>query len=177
MNILDEGKFEGRLRIKVFKIIDGVKTLINEFDNHNLITLSGFELITFLLVGAPGSNKITKVGVGDGTNTPHEDDVGLSNAYIRAINSYTYPKDNVVEFRIAFDSCDANGLLISEFGLFSEGLQLFSRKLLTEEGLPAIPKDSDIIIEGYWSIQIFECKVWSFASAAEIKYITTSDIT
>ena len=173
MNFLDDGILRGQLNIKVYKIIDGIKTLIDGFEDDNLITISVLQLITYLLVGHPGNNKVTKVGVGDGTTEPARGDTGLSNAFIKSVNSYTFPSENSVKYKFAFNSGDGNGLLVSEFGLFSTDEVIFSRKLRT----PAIPKDSDIIIEGDWTVQVFQCKEWLFTSTSEIKFITQSDLT
>ena len=70
------------------------------------------------------------------------------------------------------DTGDANGLNISEFGLFSGDDVLFSRRLQ----IPTIPKESDIIIEGVWSVSIFQCKEWEFSASTEIKHIINSEI-
>lgn len=172
MKFSDDGILRGTLNVRVYKIIDGIKNLIDGFEDDNLITISGLELIAFLLVGHPGNNKITKVGVGDGTSEPGRPDTGLTNAFIKSINSYSFPSENSVKYRFAFNSGDGNGLLVSEFGLFSGDEQMFSRKLR----IPAIPKNSDIIIEGDWTVQVFQCKEWLFSSTSEIKFITQSDI-
>lgn len=172
MRFIDDGILSGRLKIRVFQIINGMKILINEFDDHNLITISGLQLIALLLVGAPGNNKITKVGAGDDDTIPHRADTGLQNAYIKTLDSYSFPDYNVVQYNFSFDSGDANALTIKEFGLYSQDEQLFSRKLQ----IPGIPKSADIIIEGEWTISVFECKEYKFASLAEIKFITGSEI-
>lgn len=172
MKLLDDGILRGSLNVRVYKIVDGMKNLIDEFEEDNLITITGLQLITFLLVGHPGNNKITKVGVGDGTSEPSRPDTGLSNAYIKTINSYSFPSENSVKYQFAFNSGDGNGLLVSEFGLFSGDEVLFSRKLRS----PAIPKSAEILIEGNWSITVFQCKEWLFSSSAEINNIITLPI-
>jgi hypothetical protein len=173
MKLFDQATLDGNLRLKVYRVIDGEKILINIYNDSNLITLSGLQLITFLLVGYTGNNRITKVGVGEGTDPTHKSDIGLTNGFIKDIDSYSYIKNNVISYTISMDTGDANGLFISEFGLFSGDEVLFSRRLQ----IPVIPKESDIIIEGEWSVSIFQCKVWEFASSTEIKHIIDSDLT
>lgn len=172
MRARDDASLRGRLRINVFKLINGQKVWADSFDDHNLITLSGKQLITFLLAGEPGNHKITKIGVGEDGTDPQNSDVSLLNAYVKLIDSYNFLADNIVQFNFSMDTGDANGLQIAEFGLFSDDGQLFARKIR----LPAIPKDSDIIIEGDWTIWIFECKENDFVVAPNINFITNSTI-
>jgi photosystem II stability/assembly factor-like uncharacterized protein len=172
MKIFDRASLEGRLYIRVYRIVYGVKIPIGEYLDSNLITLSGLELITLLLTGEPGNNKIVKVGVGDGTAMTHKADTGLTNAYIKDIDYYTFDAPNVINYKISMDTGDGNGLNISEFGLFSGDEQLFSRKIQ----IPVIPKDSDIIIEGNWVVSIFQCKENNFVFAPQIRHIITSEI-
>jgi hypothetical protein len=168
----DTASLSGRLTLQVFRMIHGEKILIACYDSDNLITISGLQLVTFLLSGEPGNNKVTKVGVGDGTDPTHKSDVGLSNAYIKDIDYYTFNAENIINYKISMDTGDGNGLNISEFGLFSGDEQLFARRIQT----PVIPKDSDIIIEGNWTVSIFQCKTWDFAFYPQIRHIITSKI-
>jgi hypothetical protein len=168
----DIASLSGRLTLQVFRMIDGLKILIACYDSNNLITISGLQLVTYLLSGEPGNNKVTKVGVGDGTDPTHKSDVGLSNAYIKDIDYYTFDAENIINYKISMDTGDGNGLNISEFGLFSGDEQLFARRIQT----PVIPKDSDIIIEGNWTVSIFQCKEWDFAFHPQIRHIVTSKI-
>jgi hypothetical protein len=171
-NDRDTASLSGRLTLQVFRIIDGLKILIACYDSDNLITISGLQLVTFLLSGEPGNNKVTKVGVGDGSWPTHKSDVGLSNAYIKDIDYYTFDAENVINYKISMDTGDGNGLDISEFGLYSGDEQLFARRIQT----PVIPKDSDIIIEGNWTVSIFQCKEFKFAFYPQIRHIITSEI-
>jgi len=162
----------GRLRINVYRIIEGRKIPIDRFNDHNLIVSSGYQLITFLLAGEPGNHKITKIAVGEDGTAPDASDTDLTNKFTKPIDSYNFLADNIVQFNISIDTGEANGLQIAEFGLFSEDEQLFARKIR----LPAIPKDSDIIIEGDWTIWVFECKMNDFAVYPNIVHITNSTI-
>jgi hypothetical protein len=167
----DQAKLHGALHLWVYRVDpDGNKRLLEEYSGDNLIVTSGLKMITFLLAGyvtPPNTiNKIAKVGVGTGTTTPHASDTSLTNQYTKAVDSYRFTADNVVEFTISMDTGDANGMQISEFGLFSGNDILFSRRLQS----PVIPKAADIIIEGKWTVSIFQCKEWKFKSVPEIRY-------
>jgi hypothetical protein len=174
MKHFDQATLDGNLKLKVYKLdpVHG-KTLINTFNDSNLITISGLKLITYLLAGEIGNNKVTKIGVGDGDVYPHASDTGLTNAYITDITSYSYLKNNIIQYKILIGTGVGNGLNISEFGLFSGDEVLFARRLQS----PSIPKQNDIIIEGVWSVSIFQCKVWRIAASTEIKTIINSDLT
>lgn len=173
MKFQDDGYLRGRLRIGVFKIVEGRKIRVDGFNDDNLIVMSGKQLMTFLLAGEPGNHTITKFGVGENTTEPAEGDVApLLNQFDKDLDSYQFLADNIVQFTLSVDTGEANGLDIAEFGLLSTDGQLFARKLR----LPPIPKDSDIIIEGDWTIWVFECKKVDFASYPNIVHITNSTI-
>jgi hypothetical protein len=164
----DQATFDGNLKLKVYRIDPQYgKILIATYEDSNLITISGLRTIAYLLAGENGRNTITKVGVGNGTSPTHASDVGLTNATIKDIDSYSYLRNNVVEYKISMDTGDGNGMDISEFGLYSGDEVLFARRLQS----PSIPKEPDIIIEGVWSVSIFQCKEWEFAATTSIKFI------
>ena len=173
MKFLEQAKPSGRLQLKVFQVGGGVRTLIAEYDDDNLIMTSGLELIALLLTGSAGNNKISKIGAGTGVIPPNKADTGLTGTYSKALDGYTFTSENTVCFRFSLDSGDANGMLITEWGLFSGDDVIFSRKL---QSTP-IPKASDIIIEGLWSVTSFQCKEYHFTSVPEVNYSIDSDIT
>jgi hypothetical protein len=173
MKFSDDGHLRGRLRIGVYKIVEGRKIRIDGFADDNLIVMSGKQLMCFLLADAPGNNAITQIAVGENTTEPEAGDVTpLLNQFVKPLDSYSFLADNIVQFVLSIDTGEANGLDIAEFGLLSTDGQLFARKLR----LPPIPKDSDIIIEGDWTIWVFECKTVNFASYPNIVHITNSTI-
>lgn len=162
---------KGRLKLNVFKHVDGNKILIDSFEDDNLIVLSGKQLLTFLLAGESGSHRITKVGVGENPSSPYWSDTGLTNAFIKNVSGYTLLEPTVVQWNFSILPGDANGLTISEFGLFSTGGQLFARKVR----LPVIPKDDSVSLDGDWTIWLVECKKMNFASMPTIAWDLTCD--
>jgi hypothetical protein len=159
---------KGRLKLDIFK--NNVK--IGGFEDSNLVTLSGKQLIAFLMTGEPGENVITKVGIGDGTSYPVTTDVGLSNIFIKAVAGHTLLEQSVVQWHFTIDDEEANGMNISEFGLFSQDERLFARKIR----VPSIPKDDSIRLAGYWTIWLRECKKTTFSSSAYIDFNITDPI-
>jgi hypothetical protein len=107
----------------------------------------GREKLCFLLGNAAGFNWVNLVGVGENNTTPTVADTGLTNPYIKSIDSVEYPDPTSVKFIFEFDSGDANGLTIGEFGLIHADNTLFARKVRD-----FIEKRVDIIIQGDWII-------------------------
>jgi hypothetical protein len=164
---------KGNLELDIFKTVDGKKIKIGSFEDSNKITLSGKQVMAYLMAGEPGNHKVSKFGVGDGTAFPDDYDVGLSNAYIRHITGYNFLDPTIVQWQIALDAGEANGLsTISEFGLYSEEEQLFARKIRT----PGVPNDSSISLSGYWTVWLMECKRTTFFSYAVFHFNISSPI-
>lgn len=159
---------KGRLKLDIHQ--NGKR--IGGFDDHNLITMSGKQLIAFLLTGEPGNNIVTKIGIGDNNSLPVVSDTGLSNVYIKPVTGHTLLEPTVIQWHFSIDVDEANGMNISEFGLFSEGEQLFSRKIRST----AIPKDDSITLFGYWTIWLLECKKLTFSVHPEIDFNINDDV-
>ncbi len=95
----------------------------------------------------PPDDVIIKVGVGEGDAEPEPTDTGLTNEFIKPVSNI----DSDTPFEIVFDftiqSGDANGLVITEFGLFTGAEVLMARRTR-----PPLTKTSDIVIDGTWTI-------------------------
>lgn len=117
-------------------------------EDHNMI-VNAAKIAMALLVSDPTSDSkvITTFGVGTGTNTPIPTDENLTNVYRNALVSHEYPEPGVVKFLWSLAYGEANGMAISEFGLFCEDGTLFARK-----SRAAINKDEDLAFDGEWSI-------------------------
>lgn len=156
----------GRLKLNVFKHINGDKILIDEFEDNNLIVLSGKQILTFLLAGEPGNHRITKCGVGENPITPYFDDTGLTNPFIKNVDGYTLLEPTVVQWNFSIAPSEAVGLNIAEYGLFSTDGQIFARKVR----VPVIPKDNSISFSGDWTVWLVECKKINFSSYPTISW-------
>ena len=90
-----------KLQLDIFRTVDGEKVKIGNIDDSNLILMSGKQVMAFLLSGEPGNHRISKFGVGEGTDFPTTSDAGLTNAYIRYLTAYRFLEDTVVQWDIA----------------------------------------------------------------------------
>lgn len=119
------------------------------YEDLNLVVDTGKSSVARLLAQANTlpQNRVTKIGFGDGSNSPDPNDTGLTNEYVKALDGFSYPDPQSVSFSWSLDFSEANGLDITEFGLFTEDDVLFSRK--TRD---VIKKLVDIRLEGTWTI-------------------------
>jgi hypothetical protein len=127
---------------------DGGKTLLQEYEEHNLIVNGGREQVAHLIAGDYNGRRVTRVGFGTSNATALPTDTSLTNPYTRAIKSFTFPDFNRVQFNWDLPVNEANGMAISEFGLFCEDGTLFSHKIRVSP----LNKEDDISFEGQWVI-------------------------
>jgi hypothetical protein len=165
-------KINGRLQLDIFKTVDGKKIKIGGFDDTNLITLSGKQVMAYLMAGEPGTHKVSKFGIGTGDSFPDDYDVGLTNAFINNTTGYYFLEPTVVQWYFSVPAHEGTGLVVTEFGLFSEAEQLFARKIRT----PGITKDSSISFSGAWTIWLAECKRTTFLSYVVFDWNLVSQI-
>lgn len=121
--------------------------VVDSYDNHNLIVTSGRQRMAELLTGITNSC-ITHIGVGTGTAAAEISDTGLQNQVLVPINS-TFAENKVARFNFMIDTETANGMQITEFGLFAGDGTMFSHRVRNG----AIAKENDVEIEGYWEIR------------------------
>lgn len=120
-----------------------------EHDNHpNIIVDLAKEEQARLLGGDTTNRSITKIGVGIGTGAAAPGNTSLTSAFTRVITGVTYPTAGQVRFAFTIGSGEANGLAITEFGLFTAGDVLFARRVRAG----AINKASDLTLTGTWTI-------------------------
>ena len=122
---------------------------IQRMSDDNLIVLTGIINVAKLLGGETSGKSINKVGFGEGTTPTATNDSSLVNGFFKNIDSVTYPSNNKVQFTFSLAAGEANGLKITELGLFNPDLVMFSRKTR-----PEILKTSAIILTGIWTITI-----------------------
>ena len=160
-------KVKGQLKLEVYKHDPhGGKALVDEFTGENLVTLSGAQIISYLMAGEPGNHVITKVGIGENDSYPDITDNSLQNGELTALGGYAFLEPTVIQWYFDIGVTVGNGLDVAEFGLYSEDEQLFARKIRT----PAIEKDSSVSLRGYWTIWLLECKKTTFSSYVEIDF-------
>jgi hypothetical protein len=107
------------------------------------------------------------VGVGEGATDPSAEQTELTNPFIKSATRVGFTSSEETDGVIAwnpsdepttnarldfvFDTEDANGMSIREFGLYCADGTLFARRVRGNGR--AIEKDDDLVIEGYWIIR------------------------
>lgn len=117
-------------------------------EERNMIVSGAKRAICMLLSDANADLKVIKqIGFGLSPTTPTPNDSALTGAYVKLIDSYTYPDTNKVSFRWQLGYDEANGKNIVEFGLICADNTLFARKVRG-----GIAKESDLMLEGEWTL-------------------------
>jgi len=122
--------------------------LIEEYQERNMIVSGARTAVAMHLMGNCEGGHIAKIAFGTGGNVPTPDDSAITSPFIKPLLSASLLTPTQVEFKWSLFKDEANGMKIIEFGLLCENETLFARKVRTE----AIPKDSDISLEGEWII-------------------------
>ena len=141
---------KGFVKIEIIK--DGSVTGVIE--GPNIITRYTQELLSKLLVGAPGTVILSKVGFGTGSSTPTPDDTGLTDAYIKPITNYSFPEPGVICINYTLEENEMNGITIREIGLFTSDNKLIARKVLA-----GIEKQDILKLNSTWQLQLFTSEV------------------
>lgn len=144
---MDNIRILGEFSMKTFKIIDNKKHLIESYVDKNLVVDEGRFAMCKLLSTASSVYHISRIGFGDGMNLPDVGDGSLTNLYLKNIIDFNYSGLKEVIFNWELLANESNGLMIREYGLFTFGGTLFSRKIRTE-----IEKKINIVLEGSWKI-------------------------
>ncbi|WP_153799087.1 hypothetical protein [Foetidibacter luteolus] len=139
-------KARGAVRIEVWEG-DTLRDVITE---NNLVVTLGKTNIARLLGGHASGKKIEKIGIGTSSNVAAAGDSSLTNAFIKAIDTVSYPDAQSVQYNFDIDNGEGNGLTIREFGLYNTDNVLCARKVRTGE----ITKTNLIRLVGSWKITI-----------------------
>ena len=142
MKFKEKNEMRGNVRLEIRK----AGKLIEVDEEHNLIVTAGRTKLAKML-GGDYTGHITHIGVGTGSTTAADGDIGLTNTVKLAVSSVEYSSAKVT-FNFEIGTSDANGLSIREFGLFFADGTIFSRR--TRKSV--IGKENDIQISGYWEI-------------------------
>ena len=140
----NEGRPTGFFSIDVF--VDG--KLVEHFEENNLIVDNSKQIHAKLLGGAFTNQNIAQIGFGTNGTAPAAGNAALTSAYLKAIDTVSYPAANQVQFNFSLASSENNGMAILEFGLFTAGGTLYARRVRSA----ALNKDTDVSINGSWII-------------------------
>lgn len=133
----------GTIRLEIHRDGQPVETI----EEKNLVVNNGKTNLCRLLGDSSSSTReITEVGFGIGVAAASVTDVGLTSAVMKSVTT-TYPTATTVQFDFVLEKAEGNGLAITEFGLFHQNGNMFSRRVRS-----AINKASDMRIVGSWTI-------------------------
>jgi len=144
MRFLEGLPMRGVFIMRVYR--DG--KLIEKYEDYNLIVNGAKDAAARLLGGDANGKHVSKIAFGTSGNIPTPDDTALASPFVKNISGVGYPSLGLAEFRWNLLSQEANGKPIMEFGLLCDDGTLFARKVREK----AIPKESDIALEGEWII-------------------------
>ena len=126
--------------------------VIETYDDHNLVVYAGRQRLAELACGL-SSNYIAYIGIGTGTTDETDDDTALENQLLFPLKEATVT-DRVARLDFLIGEDDANGMEITEFGLFCSDETMFSHRLRRKKSdattVSAIEKADDIQITGHW---------------------------
>jgi len=122
--------------------------LIERFSDKNLIVDNSKQMHARLLGGDATNRTITQFGIGTNGTAPAAGNTALTGAYLKAVDSITYPASNQVRFAFSLGAGEANGIAILEFGLLTANNTLYARKVRAQ----ALAKESDLTLSGTWTI-------------------------
>lgn len=149
MRIHDTAGVAGVIRYRVYKN----DRLIETVEEHNLVVNGGRQWLAELVCG-DSTDRITKIGVGEGTSEEKLTDTGLSNCEIVLIDSHNVGASNIsgysfaVTFHWQLTTSQANGLNIREFALYTGLERMVTRQVRGS----VIGKANDVKVVGEYSL-------------------------
>lgn len=144
IKLVEEFLLKGIFSMKVFK--NGV--LIDELTENNLIVNGARDQVARLIAGNVIGRNIKKIAFGTNGTAPDVSDTAITNQYTRDVSGFSYPAMGQVQIDWELPVTENNGMAIMEFGLLTEDGTLFARRIRANP----IYKESDISIEGHWTI-------------------------
>jgi len=122
--------------------------LIEHFVDDNLIVDQGRTNVTRLLGGDSANLQIAQIGFGTSNAVAAPGNTALTSAFVKAIDSHSYPSATSVLFKFSLGTGEANGKAIYEFGLLTASGLLHARKVRGG----ALMKESDLSLAGTWQL-------------------------
>jgi len=129
------------------KICAKTGKILEIYTDNNLVVNGGRTAVTNLLGAATSGKQLTQIAFGTNNTAPSGSDTAITGAFTKALGAVSYPTISSVKFDWTLGASEGNGLGIREVGLLCTDNTLFARK--TRE---LISKNSDIILNGSWTI-------------------------
>lgn len=155
--IIGNNMLSGNIKIYV---VDRLGNKRLHYHGDNLVLNIGRQILSNALQSESSNWLITDFKAGNGVHggtsenpgPPDIDDNDLGGAQIRkSIDAYSFPSSSEVLVEVSLDYSEANGVSITEFGLFTS---VTEDKIFSEITFPGIDKTIDIQIFGEWTIRI-----------------------
>jgi len=131
----------------VLNVFDLKGNLLEHYEDRNLVVNGGRTAVMLLLGAGNTAKQLTKLSVGTNGTAPVGSDTAITGAFTKSLGTVTYPTISSVKFDWTLTALEANGINIAEFGLLCTDNTLFARKTRA-----VIAKNSDIILNGSWTI-------------------------
>jgi hypothetical protein len=129
------------------KICAHTGKILEVYEDRNLVVNGGRTAVMQLLGAGTSGKRLTKLSVGTNGTTPTGSDTAITGAFTKNLGTVSYPTISSVKFDWQLGAGDANGIGIREFGILCFDDTLFARKVRE-----LINKNSDIILNGSWTI-------------------------
>lgn len=123
--------------------------VVEVFQDENLIVNGARDAMAQLLGGDGAGKTINRIGFGTNGLAPSGPDAALTGGYLKLLGPHIYPTTGKIQWSWTLGTAEANGVSIREMGLLCTDGTLFSRKT---RSAGAIEKDSDVDLEGTWTI-------------------------
>lgn len=137
------GNLKGSFCLEVIKNGE----VIERYEDHNLVVNTGRTSVMQLLGAADSNKQLTQIAFGTNGTAPAGTDTAITGAFTKNLGTVSYPTISSVKLEWTLGALEANGTAIAEFGLLCFDDTLFARKVRE-----VINKNSDIILNGAWTI-------------------------
>jgi hypothetical protein len=122
--------------------------VIEEYTDRNLIVNGARTHAAHLFAGDTSGRSIQKIAFGTNGAEPEDTDTEITNPFAKNVDGFVYPDIGQVRVDWSLSISEDNGQAIMEFGLLAADGTLLARKVRQNP----IHKESDISIEGHWTI-------------------------
>ena len=122
--------------------------VVERFIEQNMVVLNGKTNLTKLIGGDAAGKAVTQIAVGTNGTDPSLSDTNITSAFLKAIDSVSYPDSTSVQFHFTIGNSEANGMTIREAGLILADNTLFARKTRAD-----FAKTSANQLHGLWTIK------------------------
>ncbi len=129
-------------------VIDLDGNVVESFIEQNMVVLIGKTNLAKLIGGDVAGKAVTQIAVGTNGTAPSLSDTNITSAFLKAIDSVSYPDSTSVQFHFTIGNSEANGMTIREAGLILADNTLFARKVRAD-----FAKTSANQLQGLWTIK------------------------